>query len=223
MLHCARSLCRGAARYIRAPMPKIRELSTKQALFVAQYLVDYNATQAAIRAGYSKRTAKQMGAENLSKPDIKAAIAAALKPLQDRAKVTAARVLEEIAACAFIRLGDYVTAAGDVDIVRLAREQPAAIAELTAELLNVRAGKRSTTSTIKRRVKTHDKLEALGQLGRHFKLFATDVQPKDVPKTELPPAPARKIHQFTSEELRAIVQKGRDAKAAATGSRRRKR
>jgi len=51
-------------------------LTPKQQRFVEEYLVDLNATQAAVRAGYPARSARQVGAENLSKPDIAAAIAA---------------------------------------------------------------------------------------------------------------------------------------------------
>lgn len=50
------------------------KLSAKQKMFIDQYLVDYNATQAAIRAGYSEKTARAVGHENLTKPDIKKAI-----------------------------------------------------------------------------------------------------------------------------------------------------
>ena len=49
-------------------MEAVKKLTDKQRRFVEEYLVDLNATQAAIRAGYSKRTARQTGAENLSKP-----------------------------------------------------------------------------------------------------------------------------------------------------------
>ena len=52
-------------------------LTDKQRAFVAEYLVDLNATQAAIRAGYSPKTANQQGPENLVKPGIQVAIAAA--------------------------------------------------------------------------------------------------------------------------------------------------
>lgn len=51
-----------------------RELTPKQKRFVEEYLIDLNATQAAIRAGYSPKTARQIGDENLSKPDIREAI-----------------------------------------------------------------------------------------------------------------------------------------------------
>jgi phage terminase small subunit len=64
------------------------ELTPKQAAFVQHYLTDLNATQAAIRAGYSAKTAQQMGAENLSKPVIAAAISGAMKARAERIELT---------------------------------------------------------------------------------------------------------------------------------------
>lgn len=65
-----------------------RRLTPKQARFVEEYLVDLNATQAAIRAGYSERTAHSIGAENLIKPEIAAAIAGAKSERSERTEVT---------------------------------------------------------------------------------------------------------------------------------------
>lgn len=53
---------------------KIVALTDKQRLFCEEYLIDLNATQAAIRAGYSEKTARKIGSENLTKPDIRAYI-----------------------------------------------------------------------------------------------------------------------------------------------------
>jgi phage terminase small subunit len=64
------------------------ELRPRQALFAREYLVDLNATQAAIRAGYSPATARQMGAENLTKPVIARAVAAAQRALSERIEIT---------------------------------------------------------------------------------------------------------------------------------------
>ncbi len=77
------------------------QLTDKQAAFVREYLVDKNATQAAIRAGYSPKTARSIGEENLSKPDIRAAIDAGLADLASRVGITAERVLRERARIAF--------------------------------------------------------------------------------------------------------------------------
>ena len=70
-------------------------LTPKQARFVEEYLVDLNATQAAIRAGYSERTARQIASENLSKPDIQQAIAARQKELADKRRWDMERLVEE--------------------------------------------------------------------------------------------------------------------------------
>lgn len=72
------------------------DLTPKQAAFVAEYLIDLNATQAAIRAGYSEATAKAIGHENLTKPDIVAEIAEAQAARSKRTNITADDVLREL-------------------------------------------------------------------------------------------------------------------------------
>jgi phage terminase small subunit len=71
-------------------------LTPKQARFVAEYVKDLNATQAAIRAGYSKRTAKAIGCENLTKPDIAAAVAEKQGAIGERLELTAEKVLRDL-------------------------------------------------------------------------------------------------------------------------------
>ena len=70
-------------------------LTALQVRFVEEYLVDLNAKQAAIRAGYSEKTAAVVGCENLTKPNIQAAIAEARLKQQQRTEITADRVLRE--------------------------------------------------------------------------------------------------------------------------------
>ena len=69
-------------------------MTDKQQRFVEEYLVDLNATQAAIRAGYSEKTARKIGHENVTKPDIQAAIAKARGKQTERTNITADMVLE---------------------------------------------------------------------------------------------------------------------------------
>src|SRR5690606_14509916 len=76
-------------------------LTAKQRRFVEEYLIDLNATQAAIRAGYSSRTAGQIGDENLKKPQIAAAVQAAQAERSARTQITQDRVLTELARIAF--------------------------------------------------------------------------------------------------------------------------
>lgn len=74
----------------------LKSLSEKQKRFVAEYLIDLNATQAAIRAGYSAKTARSVGSENLTKPDIAAAIAKAQARVAEKADWTAADRLQAL-------------------------------------------------------------------------------------------------------------------------------
>jgi len=75
-------------------------LNLKQARFVAEYALDNNATQAAIRAGYSKRTAASQGSRLLTNAEIAAAVVkfnnAAVKVAADKLEITAAKVLQDI-------------------------------------------------------------------------------------------------------------------------------
>lgn len=71
-------------------------LTTKQQTFVAEYLKDLNATQAAIRAGYSEKTASQIGEQNLRKLEIASAIQAAMNKRAERTQVDADYVLRTI-------------------------------------------------------------------------------------------------------------------------------
>ncbi len=64
------------------------KLTMKQARFCHEYMIDLNATQAAIRSGYSKRTAQRMGSENLSKPLISAEISRLQAEIGDKTSIT---------------------------------------------------------------------------------------------------------------------------------------
>lgn len=78
-------------------MPRTKTtLSPKEAIFVTEWLVDKNAKQAAIRAGYSVRSAAKIGFELLLRPRVMAAIRKALKDQQTRTLITADQVLHDI-------------------------------------------------------------------------------------------------------------------------------
>ena len=83
-------------------------LTDKQQRFVEEYLVDLNATQAAIRAGYSEETARAIGCENLTKPDIADAITEAMAARSKRVQVTADEVLRELVDVAMSDVNDLI-------------------------------------------------------------------------------------------------------------------
>lgn len=76
-------------------------MTPKQELFVREYTLDLNATQAAIRAGYSPDTAYSIGHENLNKPELRSAIDKALEERNQKIDYSAERILEELAKIAF--------------------------------------------------------------------------------------------------------------------------
>jgi phage terminase small subunit len=84
-----------------SPMP----LTAKQQAFVQEYLIDLNATQAAIRAGYSAKTASFIGHENIRKPNIAEAIAEAQEARSERVEWSAAEILRDIREIAQNRRG----------------------------------------------------------------------------------------------------------------------
>lgn len=73
-------------------------MNARQKKFCDEYLIDCNATQAAIRAGYSPKTAKSIGQENLTKPDLKAYIDEQLELLHNQKTADAQEVLEYLTA-----------------------------------------------------------------------------------------------------------------------------
>ena len=138
-------------------------LNDRQCRFVAEYLVDLNATQAAIRSGYSAATANQIGARLLANVKVAAAIAEAQAARSRRTEVTADRVVLELARVAF---GDprrvMSWGPGGVRLrpsAELADEEAAIVAEV---------GESTTKEGGSLRVKTVDKLGALRLLAQHL-------------------------------------------------------
>jgi len=149
-------------------------LTDKQARFVEEYLVDLNATQAAIRAGYSEKTAYSIGSENLTKPDIQVAIVERRLAQSKRTEITADKVLAELALLGFANMEDYIRVGtnGDpyIDLSELTREQAAAISEVAVD--DYVEGRGKNAREVRRvRIKFHDKKGALVDIGRHLGMF----------------------------------------------------
>ena len=150
------------------------KLTPKQRCWVEEYLIDLNATQAAIRAGYSKKTAKQIGTENLGKPVLQEAIAEAMKARSARTEITQDEVLRELALIGFADMGDYVTItdSGDVllDLAGLPEGATKVIHEITQD--EHREGKGEDARDLKKtKLKLYDKRAALVDIGRHLGMF----------------------------------------------------
>lgn len=150
-------------------------LTPKQARFAAEYLVDLNGTQAAIRAGYSPRTANQMASDLLAKPDIAALIAEKQARQLERADLTATRVLEELRRLAFSDVTGLFDEHGNLKPLHtLTPEQAAAIASLEVVKKNITAGDGQIDTVHK--LKVWDKTKALEMLAKHFGVLTERVE-----------------------------------------------
>lgn len=148
-------------------------LTPKQQRFVAEYLVDLNATQAAVRAGYSDRSesgASVQGTRLLANVRIAWAIAKGKARQLASAELTAARVLEELRRIAFCDPRGFVDEHGNLRKIHdLPAAQAAGLASFETIIKNAKAGDGVTDEVFK--IKFCDKVKALELLAKHFKLL----------------------------------------------------
>ena len=148
-----------------------RKLTPKQAEFVRQYLVDLNATQAAIRAGYSEKTAYSTGQRMLKNVEVQNAIAQAQVQRTKRTEITADRVVAELAKIAFADPRELMEWGPEgvklKDSADLTEGQAASVAEVSET---------TTKDGGSLRLKKHDKVKALELLGRHLGMFTDKVK-----------------------------------------------
>ncbi len=148
------------------------KLTEKQKLFVTEYLVDLNATQAAIRAKYSPNTAQRIGSENLSKPLIAAAIAVERERLKSDLDITPERVLKELAALAFVDMSQAYNADGHLlNIHDMPEDVRRCISGFELE-----SHDKLGITTYTKKIKNADKKGALELLGKHLALFTDRIE-----------------------------------------------
>lgn len=149
-------------------------MTPKQQRFVEEYLKDLNATQAAIRAGYSRKTAQQMGAENLSKPVIAAAIDKLRAERSERTKIDADWVLTELAKLHATSMTDFLVTPdvgpAYLDLSAATPEQLASIEGLQLDTVREKGDDGRTIDKIK--VTLPGKLKTLELIGKHVDVQA---------------------------------------------------
>ena len=155
-------------------------MTQKQKRFIEEYLIDLNATQAAIRAGYSPDTAQQTGSENLSKPVIRTCIDRAMAERSKRTGVNAERVVQELAKIAFVNAAEVIDP-------KTATVKEDALPEDTAAIQSVKV-KTFGEDGLEREIKMADKIKALELLGKHLGMFKDKLELSgslDTEKTKL--------------------------------------
>lgn len=148
---------------MEADKPEI-ELTPKQIRFCEEYVIDWNGTRAAIAAGYSENTAKQIAAENLTKPYLVEYIDKIKNDLSRLSGVTALRNINELAKIAYSNLAEMVDESGTLKpFSELTDAEKAAISELYTESVTIMEGEATIT---KRKIKLHSKIQALDLLNK---------------------------------------------------------
>ncbi len=146
------------------------KLTPKQQRFVDEYLIDLNATQAAIRADYSMKTAEKIGSENLKKPEIREAIDAALLKRSQETQIDAAWVLRRLAAEAEADVADLYGPDGQLLPVK---EWPkiwrqGLVAGIDIEEITVEGVKMGEI----KKIRVSDRVKRLELIGKHVRVNA---------------------------------------------------
>ena len=157
-------------------MANMKELTPKQAAFVREYLIDLNATQAAIRAGYSKKTAEWQGPQLLGKSHVAEAVAEAMKARGKRTEVTADRVLAEYAKLAFLDPRRFYDENGGlIPVPLLPADVAAALSGMEVSTERSKDSENPTFSDVVK-IKFSDKKAALDSVARHLGMFTYKVE-----------------------------------------------
>lgn len=146
-------------------------MNRKQDRFVKEYLIDLNATQAAIRAGYSPKTANEQGARLLANVSVQEAIAKAMAERSKRTGISQDRVIQELARIAFVNPQNVINPK-DASVKADATEDD--LACIQSVKVKTMSGEKG--SSVEREIKLNDKMKALELLGKHLGMFKDKVE-----------------------------------------------
>jgi len=163
---------------------KLEDLDPKRRRFVEEYAIDWNATQAAIRAGYSPKSARTDGPRMLSNAVVQGAIAELMQSMADRCRVSGEHILDETAKIAFVNMMDYMRIGQDgepfVDLSACTRAQAAGL--LSFEVHDYKEGRGEDSRDIRKVVIKLNpaKFNALVKLGERLGLWKPEGAGEDV-------------------------------------------
>ena len=142
------------------------KLTEKQQRFVDEYLIDLNATQAAIRAGYSVKTAREQASQNLTKLNIQQAISEKMAERSKRTGVNQDRIVLELAKIAFVNAADVIDSDDATIKAGATADDTAAIQSVKVKVIPTKEGE-----GVEREIRLNDKLKALELLGKHLGMW----------------------------------------------------
>ena len=202
----------GAKR--RPPTPRPRHaLTARRELFVQEYLKDLKPKDAAIRAGYSPKTAAQQAFKLLHVPTVVALIEAAQTKLRAKNDATVERVVEELRRLAFSDLGAFFDANGNLRSLHdLTEDERAALASVKVVTRPVAGGEKGDVEYV-HEIKAWDKPRVLETLARHLGMLLDRTKLEGT--VGLVPLTPEQAARLDTKDLEAIVAIARKARGEA--------
>jgi phage terminase small subunit len=198
-----------------SPKPDRAGLTPRQARFVQEYLLDLNATQAAIRAGYSAKTAEQQGSRLLSFVGVRGAVDEALAARAQRVEVKQDDVLRELLRIARADARTIFDENGQLKPPREWSDDAAAFLSSVEveELFDGRGAERRSVGFV-RKVKLWPKVQALELLGKHLRLW---VERAELTGKDGGPLAVQSTESAGDDKLKAAILAGLDADGELAG------
>ncbi len=161
-------------------MPAASKSAIRHQIFAREYVIDLNATRAAIAAGYSEAAAAQTGSKMVRNAKVLKLIDAFQTKRASKLDIKAEKVVEELSRMAFSNMADYMEINEEgkptgLDLSRLTRDQAAAIQEITEDTTGG-SGDGERRLVLRTKFKLADKTKSLELLGRHLGMFMDKVE-----------------------------------------------
>lgn len=154
-------------------------LNARQQRFCEEYIIDLNASQAAIRAGYSEDTARSIASELLTKPDIQLCISELKQAISNKNEGLAQAVIDELKLLGFSNIQDFLAEENEIkDLSKVPRSHAACVESVKKTITEFQGSAESSGTKTSVQIKMYDKISALEKLGRHLGIFEADNRQK---------------------------------------------
>lgn len=157
-------------------------LTDKQIRFCEEYRLDFNGKQAAIRAGYSEKTAENQASRLLSNVKVQQYVQELQKELSEKTGITAERILQELSDIGFNNMKDFVNGNNSIlELKYLDKRKTSAVSKVKTTVTTrtvFENGKPSAVTETTTELAMHNKITALELMGKHIGLFEKDNKQK---------------------------------------------
>jgi phage terminase small subunit len=156
-------------------------LTAREEKFCQEYIIKLDKTKAAIAAGYSQKSARNIGYENMTKPHILHRIAEIRLEIKEKLGVDEHSVLAELATLAFWNIKDFITDKNSIrDLSKMSKAKLKAVIGIKVKEVTYSGSEDNPTKEITTELKFSDKRAALTDLGRHLGIFKEDNNQKAI-------------------------------------------